>query len=78
MLIANYTIDSACNEYKVCLYPEKAEVWVVKTHRRTGNCHWQAIKHGSSIFKRVLRDLRLRSQPGSLSAEQLSQCSDTA
>lgn len=75
--IAYYDIESNYTPYKVELYPEKAQVWVLKTNRQ-GNTYMQAIKHGSGTFRRVLRDLRLQAQPGSLGAEQLAQCADTS
>ena len=76
--IAHYDIESDYTPYKVALYPERAEVWVVKRNRRTGERYMQSIKLGSDTYWRVLRDLKNRAEPGSLAAEELAQCADTA
>jgi hypothetical protein len=76
--IAHYDVESDFTDYKVSLYPEKAQVWVWKRSGRSGNSWLQEIKHNSATFKRVLRDLRARCEPGSLAAEQLDRCADTA
>lgn len=74
--IAYYDLESNYTPYKVELYPEKACVWVVKTSNR-GEPYMQTIKHGSGTFRRVLRDMARKAQPGSLMAEHLAQCADT-
>lgn len=74
--IAHYDVESAYTPYKVELYPEKACVWVVKANR-FGE-YLSAIKHGSGTFRRVLRDMASKAQPGSLMAEHLAQCADTS
>ena len=74
--IAHFNLESGFTPYKIALYPEKAEVWVVKTNRQ-GNSYMQALKHGSQTFRRVLKDMRHQAQPGSLLWEQMQDCADT-
>ncbi len=75
MEITHFDIECNFTDYKVALYPEKAEIWVVKTNRN--GKYLQSIKHNSSTFKRVLRTAVRFADIGSLAQEQYAQCADT-